>query len=164
MTSCLPPCTDVPDGLDATDLSTNGALISWNATMNADSYGVRYKRFIDPDWTEFITNNTSYNFTDLVDCTEYVFAVKSRCPGDQESDYSEVFEFNTECILGINKTPADVAEWSVMPNPFQDQCTLEITTTEATNLKIDLFDTSGKTDFFKKYPVRSGTEPDSADP
>ena len=86
-------CT-VPDGLDATKITTTSADLSWNAASSAQSYDLRYRPVGSSDWTVVSVNTNSYHLTGLSSSTNYEYQVASVC-SSATSDYSASYTFTT---------------------------------------------------------------------
>ncbi|CAM1340466.1 reprolysin-like metallopeptidase [Tenacibaculum amylolyticum] len=91
----LQPCTDkVPINLLANNIAKSKADISWNE-VKGGSYIYAYKKATDTTWN---TNNTLLSNTtisNLEPATIYEFKVKSVCPNNSTSNFSETISFRT---------------------------------------------------------------------
>lgn len=83
-------CT-IPGGLNTTNITSNSALLQWNAVQGASNYTVQYKNNSSNTWlTAGNTANLNYNLTSLSAATLFNWRVKANC-----SDYSTILNFTT---------------------------------------------------------------------
>ena len=96
--SCLEP-TDVT----ASNISTNGARISWTAGASETSWDIYYTTNPSTVPTSGTTPSVSgtstkpYNLTGLDPATTYYVYVRAACSGSDKSDWSTPCTFNTDC-------------------------------------------------------------------
>ncbi|MEL6941123.1 MAG: S8 family serine peptidase, partial [Bacteroidota bacterium] len=89
---------EVPIGLEASNFEESNATLGWAATTAASNYDVRV-RVNGGEWIVFEDiNGTELNLTNFVEGTNYEFAVRSNCEGDNSSDYSNSFSFEYSLI------------------------------------------------------------------
>jgi serine protease len=121
-----PPDCVTPDGLGASNITYTGATLIWNPTDDAINYSVRFRKTGTLPWTPVAATGTSVSIQNLQACIEFEFQVRSNCVGT-ESDWSESFEFTTECYPPCIDVPTgldtvDVTEfnaklfWNATPN------------------------------------------------
>lgn len=93
----LPANTPKPANLQAHDITSSSAVLSWTATANnVESYQYQYKAE-GGAWTALeSTTNTSVSLDDLMDLTSYSFQVKA-IYSEGESDYASI-TFTTKQI------------------------------------------------------------------
>ena len=89
-----------PTGLTASDLTDQGAWLSWTAPTDAsfESYILQYKKASDTGWSAERTwpqNSTGIGLNNLTANTEYEFRIKALYPGDNASNYATT-RFMTE--------------------------------------------------------------------
>ena len=91
--SCL-----APSGLDATNITTQSADLSWTANSGETSWNVYYKKTSETDYSKAmdVTDNP-YNLTGLDAATNYVYYVTANCSGSETSDPSAEYTFATLC-------------------------------------------------------------------
>lgn len=91
--SCL-----APSGLDATNITTQSADLSWTANSGETSWNIYYKKASDTDYTE-VTNvkDNPYTLDVLLPSTNYEYYVEANCSSSETSDPSSVYHFSTEC-------------------------------------------------------------------
>ena len=103
---------EAPVALEAKDIETNRALLSWKAKRNVDQYEVRMRRLPGGQWKSRVYDSNSARVVRLYPCTNYEFSVRSICANDGSS-YSPSIQFST---LGCgNQVPADLVADAVSP-------------------------------------------------
>ena len=86
-----------PNGLTATDITTDGATLSWNEVGSATAWTLYYRVAGSTDpFTEVQATDTFATLNGLSANTEYAFYVVSDC-GDETSNPSESATFRTDC-------------------------------------------------------------------
>lgn len=144
MTECLPPCDEIPTGLDTMNVDSTFATLFWSPTTNAISYRIQYKKVVDADWQFAISSNEDFELINLESCTDYEYAVQSICDGGQESEYSDIFAFNTSCVNSTYDPFHQIGEWKVFPNPFVNNLLVQFELKKAIEVKLELFDIKGR--------------------
>ncbi|MBP7497435.1 MAG: fibronectin type III domain-containing protein, partial [Bacteroidales bacterium] len=120
-----------PDGLTASEITQNSAVLTWNATDNATYYIVELLSGNVPSIT-FTVQVPKLILKDLLPNTKYYWKVKKYCyiPGTgnpTESDYSDISYFTTlteliECNTPIEFASVDITinsatiKWSAVKN------------------------------------------------
>ena len=96
----IPTCF-APAQPTVSEITETSATVSWTDEHNQNAYTLQYKAEDDADWTsvENITT-TNYVLNNLIASTEYSVRVKAVCGTDDESDYTNVVTFRTNCIGG----------------------------------------------------------------
>ena len=89
-TPTVPP---VPDGLSASNVTTNSFTINWNASNTATSYNLQIREQ-GGNWSTFNTTSTSYDYTVANEETTYEFQV-SAVNAVGSSDYSTMSSVTT---------------------------------------------------------------------
>ena len=97
-----------PTGLIVSNLTSNGATISWTAPEGSPTptrYAYQYKKATDEEWsTEATTTYTSVSISGLAPATAYDFQVKAVYGTDGESSFASK-NFTTSCgVYGIPYT------------------------------------------------------------
>lgn len=88
-----PPCAVA--GLAASDLTYNGATISWSPLISAASYDLQWKPASSSTWTTVTgLTGSSYALTGLAYSTAHNCRIKANCAGSQ-SGYGEPISFTT---------------------------------------------------------------------
>ena len=144
MTLCYPPCDVIPSGLDTTEVTHDGATLTWNSTANAESYVLAYKLQSDAVFTFLSTVDTFFFLSNLDSCATYEFAVQAFCPGNGVSDFSETMTFTTLCINATSERIPGLATVSVSPNPFEGFLRLNLSLETDIALLAELSTVDGK--------------------
>ena len=116
------PC-DVPTGVTATNITGEGATITWDANANVSSWNIQYGPQ-GGQLTSATTSTNSYVITGLTPSTTYNVQVQAVCDGNNASDWSAIYSFTT--TTGIHSWLENSVK--VFPNPANDfvnvQCTM----------------------------------------
>ncbi|WP_295841242.1 C10 family peptidase [uncultured Apibacter sp.] len=84
-----------PEGLKASYLSTNSALLNWKAIPNVQNYTIEYKANNDTQWNIAATTSENYyTLSGLKANTPYNWRVKANCSSESSSSYIQN-EFTT---------------------------------------------------------------------
>ena len=84
----------VPTGLSSSNVGTNSATISWGAVPGA-SYDLQYRQVGAASWTTVAVNGISQALSGLSPLTQYEVQVRSKCPDNATSSYSNPINFTT---------------------------------------------------------------------
>ncbi len=108
-TMACPVSCPAPAGLSVTNITSNSAMLSWNAVSGAVSYQVRYRPSSTATWsyTSGITN--SVTVTGLSCNTVYVWQVRSICTptsNTSTSVFSALHTFVTAACPAVCQTPS----------------------------------------------------------
>ncbi len=76
------------------DIGEESAFLDWNEVMIAQGYDLRYRELGTFIWTDIYTTEDSLTLTDLEDCTEYEFQLRTDCDTTM-TDYSTSYVFST---------------------------------------------------------------------
>ena len=106
-----PPSCPTPMGLNASNVTSTGANLSWNSVPEAVSYRVRYRPASSNFWTTVSTAATSVGLIGLTPATNYVAQVASNCGG--------VFSLNSGLISFTTSAAGAVCEPTSLFNAFQ---------------------------------------------
>ena len=91
-------CSALVEGLNIVDITTDGASLSWTGGI-ADQWQVAYSTNVNFEGaTQAIVNNTTHNITGLSPDTHYYVKVRAYCDGSDYGIWSDVLQFNTDCI------------------------------------------------------------------
>lgn len=90
----------VPYNLQAREISSTSALISWTTDYLEERFEIEYRKSGDTVWENWTNVENNYLLYDLVPDTYYEVRVKSLCDNEQ-SFYSSVFTFKTLLDLPI---------------------------------------------------------------
>lgn len=86
-----------------TDVSTEGATVSWNSVLAAESFNLRYRVEGSPVWTEINDIlDTEYVLTGLTECTTYEVQLQTICVDDQQEPYTSSMTFTTAGCPGCS--------------------------------------------------------------
>ena len=133
------PC-DVPTGVTASNITGEGATITWDNNANASSWNIQYKP-ANGQLTSATTSTHSYIITGLTPGTTYNVQVQAVCDGNNTSDWSAIYSFTT--TTGIHSWLENSVK--VFPNPANDfvnvQCTMYNVQLSA---DLHIFDVYGK--------------------
>jgi len=96
-TTTVQTCTaTVPTGLAASNVTSSGATLNWNA-VTGTTYDVQYRRTGTTTWTTVSPSTNSTTLSGLIDGTQYEAQVRSKCP-TTTSAYSSSVTFTTSTI------------------------------------------------------------------
>ena len=116
------PCA-TPTGLAASNITSEGATITWNANPNVSSWNIQYGPQ-NGQLTSATAATNSYAITGLTPGTTYNVQVQAVCDGNNTSDWSAVYSFTT--TTGIESWLEGYV--TLFPNPANDvvnvQCTM----------------------------------------
>lgn len=90
---CLPPAN-----IQASQISTDGATISWLLPTPANTLVLRYRVVGTTAWTLLSpdVNNSSQTLSGLLSCTQYEVQMGMLCSNGNSSDYSSLLSFTTD--------------------------------------------------------------------
>ena len=104
------PVCDTVNGLFVSSIKSTSAKLNWNATNNASSYKIEYKKTDAALWTIKSTAFTNKSITSLSPNTNYEFKVQANCSNGQGS-FSPAFVFRTsESLSSIKVAGSYVAK------------------------------------------------------
>lgn len=135
-------CT-APTSLSANNITSSSAKLTWNE-VSADLYWMRYKAVGTSMWTKISTTNNYKKISSLAPETKYTWQVKSICSDNPivSSDWSVKQFFATKSLKPAGEIAVTALE--VYPNPFTSTTTIAFSLSNASNIKIDLTDLSGR--------------------
>lgn len=81
-------------GLNAYNITTTTASVSWNTVSGATSYDLQYKLSSSSTWSTYNTTGTAVNFSNLSPGTSYDTRVRANCSVGS-GDYSATVSFTT---------------------------------------------------------------------
>lgn len=90
-----PPGCGPPMFINVMDLRSTSAQIMWNLGLNANSYEIQISTDRRNWETVDDTENLSYVIEDLQPGRTYFVRIRSRCSDNEQSSFSEIFEFTT---------------------------------------------------------------------
>ncbi len=118
------PC-NAPLNTNATNITTNSSLISWNSAPYAVTYQLDYKKQTDTTWTSInAINDTSITIANLDYNTTYNYRVKTNCAA-YSSSFTTINNFTTltpvcQSPVNLNATNILTASGSVSWSTVQD--------------------------------------------
>jgi hypothetical protein len=81
-------------GLNAYNITSTTASVSWNSVSGAVSYDLQYKLNSSSTWSTYNTTGTAVNFTNLTPNTTYNVRVRANCSSGS-GEYSAIVNFTT---------------------------------------------------------------------
>lgn len=93
----LTPLASVPTGLQASNVSTTTATVSWDE-ISGITYDLRYREVGGPTWTTTNVSAATLQLTGLTALTQYEAQVRSNC-GSFDSAYSSSVNFTTTDVV-----------------------------------------------------------------
>ncbi len=152
MNNCV-PCLP-PGGLDAEDITSNTANLSWFTSSETTSNTLRWRLSGTEDWTVLDSVNTPVPLTGLTECTMYEFQVTATCD-TLDSGYSPIETFTTDgcCTPPNGLTLSNLGEdqasftWIGLTaaqsyNVLLSNASTTILYEDVTSSEIDIFDLS----------------------
>lgn len=112
----------VPTNLEANNMTTTSADLSWTAGLNETEWTIYYKKTADEEYTAVtgVTVNP-YTLPGLEASTQYVFYVTANCSATEESAASTTYTFYTACDA-ITSFPWSEDFNSYANGVFSDPC------------------------------------------
>ena len=100
------PTCNAPSNLNATNITTSSADLSWSAVGTAVDYSLEYKETASATWISLgNTTSTSYNLSSLSSDTDYDWRVMTNCV-DLNSPFTQAsFATNQVCIAAVENFP-----------------------------------------------------------
>lgn len=99
-TGTKPVCKS-PDTLTVTNITTNSALISWNAVPGALGYELLIRKDSDQNFTTITVATNQKTVDGLSDNTIYIYKIRTICTDGDKSDFTPPREFKTIQICGV---------------------------------------------------------------
>ena len=137
-----PPC-DVAEMTEVRDIALNDATAIWEMVANSILFNYRYRIEGEEEWNELATLDTSAMLADLEKCSDYELQIRTICPSDT-SAYSASFRFETQCDVATKDESGLFEQLKFYPNPFVEQISLEMTTSETGRFDIQVYDLQGR--------------------
>jgi hypothetical protein len=170
---------NTPTGLGSSQLTTNSANLSWQASSGAGSYNIRLRPTGSSSWTTGSTSSTSVAATGLTAGTQYEFQVQAVCSSSLSSNFSSSATFTT-----LSNSCADTYEpnnsrsGSLPLIPIAAEINARISTATdrdwyrfantaaQRNIRIDLFNLPADYDlqFFQNATRRATSQNDATNP
>lgn len=118
------PC-NVPNGLQASNITENGAFLSWQPNLQATQYSLAYRIAAAYDWNYVTIYGNTYTAQNLQAATYYECKVAAVCAAGSQSEYSAVQGFTTATPYIEPPTPTDT---TTITDPEEPQDTTIIIT------------------------------------
>lgn len=150
-------CT-IPFGLNATNITTTSALVSWDASVSGDSVQMRYTKATGPvsyKYKKSNTNTSFFNLNSLQVGTAYNWSVRVYCNG-ASTVFSPSASFTTQTIRLGNEQVADETRISAYPNPAQGKVHVVFTSITETTGRLRLADITGRQVIEQPLKIISG--------
>ena len=96
----IPTCF-VPSSLTVSEVTDHTAAVNWSDSYGQAAYAVEYMAEGDAIWTSVSVDTTYALLNNLQASTNYSVRVKAVCGTEDESEYSDVVEFTTNCEHGV---------------------------------------------------------------
>jgi hypothetical protein len=135
------------------DIELNGATLFWTPLDSATAYNIRYKT-AEEEFNYFSAIDTFYEVIDLMECTDYIAEVRAVCAHDT-SAYNTIM-FKTKCSTSVNDPIVGLEALNVYPNPFQSDVLLSFELENALEMKIELYDITGREVYNDFHDLSSG--------
>ena len=85
-----------PSSLNAEDITTSSATLTWVAGGSESAWNLRYKESSASSWTTISNlSSASYSLSNLSADVNYEFQVQAICGTDEESDWASSYSFST---------------------------------------------------------------------
>lgn len=112
-----------PTGMQTTNITSNGATLSWNPMQGALNYTVRYKKKAGNKWISVgPVSSSSINLTGLSSGTNYEWRVKTNC-----SNFTASTLFTTPAaLIAENNTSKAIDPLIVYPNPAREVLLIQL--------------------------------------
>jgi hypothetical protein len=120
------------------ELTTDGALMSWNAPAKEL---VGYKIYLDGDYIT-TTEELSYLFTELTAGQTYTVGLSATYTTGESEVLTE--EFVWEVTGNSNNLPLKTQLTGNYPNPFNPDTTIKFSLKETGQVRLDIFNTKGQ--------------------
>lgn len=157
LTNCIAPVSFTVE-----DISSNSAVIKWNAT-EATSYRVRVKKDGDADvWQPYIVRNgkTQLNLKNLSPATNYIWQIRSSCSlSSDNSNYTAFQSFTTlqqppRMVEPDSRYTSD--EVQLYPNPNDGRFLISAGMAKVSQVDVTVTDIYGKMVISQSYNSAEG--------
>jgi len=154
-TQCLPPCDQIPAGVDTVEVTENAATIKWETVATATAYRVKYLDLATQNLFILQTMDTSATLLNLTDCTGYQYFVQAICPNGQ-SDFSDTLAFQTVCVTATDNLEIGINDLRIFPNPFDGDLFLNFLLKKRGDFSFELYNAAGKRVFSQTQQFPAG--------
>ncbi len=140
----IPSC-EYPSNLSTSGVSSDQAILNFDAVSNALNYNIVYRSVGDPFWTSISTTGTSNLVTGLTPSTDYEWKVRTNCDNALTSLFAPVSTFTTNATTQAESITNPGLANSILayPNPVINQASFEITVPHKEVVSLRVFDLSG---------------------
>ena len=152
----VPMSCAAPTGLAASDITSFGAKLSWDAAPDALKYEIEVS-----DGARYFVNDflgqTSYPASGLAPKTDYRFRVRSWCSNGTGSAFSDWTDFTTQPLGSFRTQPPSGNQIHAYPNPASQ--TLNLTfpaVTDGAQLQLKAYNAQGQLYRTTSFPVYKG--------
>lgn len=136
---------EAPMMLDSLDVMTDGLTLTWENSLNADSYVLRYRPLTSAVWIEVPVFGNTATLDSLEECTNYRFQIRTLCPV-AESLFSTQLDLKTDCAPLVNDLTSLASDFGIWayPSPVRDQLMIEVRLPQEGALELRLLDRIGR--------------------
>jgi hypothetical protein len=121
---------------------------------NSLAFNYRHRKVGDSEWETLSTLDTMAALSDLDECTNYEFELRTVCPQDTSAWLN--FPFRTKCSTATNDLLDLNGEFKVYPVPFSTSFTVEYKAVDAGEYRLLLYDLAGRMILQDTYDLFSG--------
>ncbi|MCG8573870.1 MAG: T9SS type A sorting domain-containing protein [Flavobacteriales bacterium] len=150
-----------PVDLEAMDVTTNSANISWEDESGAAEWQIEWGEggFSLGEGNLIVTDSNPYSLTDLMWDQDYDFYVRSICAEGDTSDWSGLGNFETLVPDDIGLTESKITILQLYPNPANNVLNLKFNTPIDHGI-IEIFTITGQKVMSQRLESSSKTEVD----
>ncbi len=87
-------CCELPDSFAVSNIMDNGALLTWEGVLAANSFDIIYAKEPFTTWDTITTSSLSTPLLGLVKCTKYQAKIRTNCNGNT-LNFSSPIDFKT---------------------------------------------------------------------
>jgi hypothetical protein len=120
----------------------NSIIVTWASIPLANTYTVSYRRSGGTGWQDILVQapTSSIEILDLSRQTRYAIRIRANC-GTVQSPWSFTYTMATQPREGMNEVAENL---NVYPNPTRGEFSVQFSTEEMTNVRLELIDVSGR--------------------
>ncbi len=113
--------------VETENLNLDSTQVTWESSLNANNYNLRYKLETDSTWVVVENASSPFIIDNLAECGMYEVQIQSFCDMDSSSDYSFSERFvslgccNAPGNLQYSNDPEEVSDNSILVNWNEDQ-------------------------------------------
>ena len=139
ITDCLAGSWEV----DTLSTGLDEIVLQWEALDGSLDYEYRYRVAGDTQWVDEMSAFPMVTLTGLDTCTLYEFQLRGHCT-DGTSEYSDSFEFRTDCTTGVRDPGMDRDRFAAFPNPFSGSVKIQFPDGFTEPVDIEVFGVRGE--------------------